>query len=68
MAIELADGTIVTGKTGDLLGASAALVLNALKALGGVDHDTHLISPEAIEPIQVLKTKYLGGKKSASAY
>ena len=62
MAIELADGTIVTGKTGDLLGASAALLLNALKALGGVDHDTHLISPEAIEPIQVLKTKYLGGK------
>ena len=61
-AIELQDGTIITSKTSDLLGASAALLLNALKALGGVDHDTHLISPEAIEPIQVLKTKYLGGK------
>jgi len=61
-AIELADGTIITSKTTDLLGASAALLLNALKYLGGVDHGTHLISPEAIEPIQELKTKYLGGK------
>ncbi|NBH26385.1 DUF1846 domain-containing protein [Lachnospiraceae bacterium] len=61
-AIELSDGTIITSKTSDLLGASAALLLNALKHLGGVDHDTHLISPLAIEPIQELKTKYLGGK------
>ena len=61
-AIELSDGTIITSKTTDLLGASAALLLNALKYLGGVDHDTHLISPEAIGPIQELKTKYLGGK------
>jgi uncharacterized protein (UPF0371 family) len=61
-AIELADGTIITSKTTDLLGASAALLLNAVKYLGGVDHDTHLISPEAIGPIQELKTKYLGGR------
>lgn len=61
-AIELADGTIITSKTTDLLGASAALLLNALKYLGGVAHDTHLISPEAIQPIQELKTRYLGGK------
>ena len=61
-AVELSDGCIITSKTTDLLGASAALLLNALKYLGGVDHDTHLISPEAIEPIQELKTKYLGGK------
>lgn len=61
-AIELSDGTIITSKTSDLLGASAALLLNALKFLGGVDHDRHLISPEAIGPIQELKTKYLGGK------
>ena len=61
-AIELSDGTIITSKTTDLLGASAALLLNALKYLGGVDHNTHLISPEAIGPIQELKTKYLGGK------
>lgn len=61
-AIELSDGQIITSKTSDLLGASAALLLNALKYLGGVAHDLHLISPEAIEPIQELKTKYLGGK------
>lgn len=61
-AIELEDGTIITSKTTDLLGASAALLLNALKALGGIDHDIHVISPEAIEPIQRLKTEYLGSK------
>lgn len=61
-AIELSDGMIITSKTTDLLGASAALLLNALKYLGNVEHDTHLISPEAIEPIQELKVKYLGGK------
>lgn len=61
-AIELADGTIITSKTTDLLGASAALLLNALKYLGEVEDDAHLISPEAIGPIQELKTKYLGGK------
>lgn len=61
-AIELSDGSIITSKTTNLLGASAALLLNALKYLGGVNHDTHLISPEAIGPIQELKTKYLGGK------
>lgn len=61
-AIELADGTIITSKTTPLLGASAALLLNALKYLGGVGHDVHVISPEAIEPIQKLKTAYLGGK------
>lgn len=61
-AIELADGTIITSKTTDLLGASAALLLNALKYLAGVAHDTHLISPSAIEPIQDLKVGYLGSK------
>ena len=61
-AIELADGRIITSKTTDLLGASAAVLLNAVKVLGGIDHDTHLISPAAIEPIQELKVKYLGGK------
>ncbi|MCR4850238.1 MAG: DUF1846 domain-containing protein [Lachnospiraceae bacterium] len=61
-AIELEDGTIITSKTTDLLGASAALLLNALKHLAGIDHDIHVISPEAIEPIQRLKTEYLGGK------
>ena len=61
-AIELPDGTIITSKTTDFLGASAALMLNALKYLAGVEHDTKLIKPEAIEPIQDLKVRYLGGK------
>ena len=61
-ALELADGTIVTGKTSNLLGASAALILNALKVLAGIDHDIHVISPSAIEPIQKLKIDYLGSK------
>lgn len=61
-AMELPNGEIVTGKTTDLLGASAALVLNAVKRLGSIDHDTHLIAPSAIEPIQKLKIEYLGSK------
>ena len=62
VAIELPDATIVTGKTTDLLGASAAALLNALKVLGGIDHELHLVSPTAIEPIQRLKTEYLGSR------
>ena len=61
-ALELDDGTIVTGKTTNLLGASAALLLNAVKVLGNIPHDIHLISPSAIEPIQKLKINYLGSK------
>lgn len=61
-AMELADGKIVTGKTSELLGASAALLLNALKELAGIAHEEHVISPAAIEPIQRLKTEYLGSK------
>lgn len=62
IALELQDGTIVTGKTGDLLGASSAALLNAVKVLGGIDDAIHLISPDFIEPIQTLKTHYLGSK------
>ena len=61
-AVELPDGHIITSKTSDFLGASAALLLNALKYLAGVEHDVRLISPEAIEPIQDLKVRYLGGR------
>ncbi len=61
-AIELPDGTMVTGKTSDLLGASAAVILNALKTLAGIDHETDIIRPEAILPIQNLKTEYLKSK------
>lgn len=61
-ALELPDGRIIYGKTSDLLGASSALILNTLKELAGIDHKHHVISPEAIHPIQELKTKYLGSR------
>lgn len=61
-AIQLSDGQVITGKTSDLLGASAAVLLNALKTLGGIDHKLHLVSRAAIEPIQALKTDYLGSR------
>jgi len=62
VALQLNDGRIVTGKTTPLLGASAALLLNSLKELGGIHHDIHLISPIVIEPIQVLKLKHMGNR------
>ena len=61
-ALELEDGRIITGKTSNLLGASAALLVNVLKELAGIDHNVHIISPEAIEPIQKLKVDYLNSK------
>ena len=60
LAIQLPDGRIITGKTSDLLGPSAAVVINAVKALGGIEKKLHLISPSVIEPIQTLKCRYLG--------
>ena len=61
-AMELPDGRLITGKTSSLLGASAALLLNAVKEFGEIPHSTHVIAPSAIEPIQMLKTRYLGSK------
>ncbi len=61
-AMELPDGTLVTGKTSHLLGASAALLLNALKTLAGVEDDIHLIAPTVIDPIQHLKVEHLGNR------
>ena len=62
VAIELPDGTLITGKTSDLLGASSAALLNALKYLAGIDDRVPLISPVIIEPIQKLKVGYLGNE------
>lgn len=59
-AIELHDGTIITGKTTSLLGASSAALLNALKYMGGIGREIHLISPIIIQPIQHLKVDHLG--------
>jgi uncharacterized protein (UPF0371 family) len=61
-AMELPDGRIVTGKTSDLLGACSALLMNALKALGGMPKEMHLISPVALDPISHLKVDHLGNR------
>ncbi len=61
-ALQLSDGRIVTGKTGNLLGASAATLLNALKVLGEIDDTIDLISSTVIEPIQRLKVNHMGSK------
>lgn len=60
-AIELADGTMITSSSSELLGPSAALLLNATKYLAGIDHKVKLIPQEMIEPIQKTKVEYLGG-------
>ena len=60
VALELNDGTIITGKTSSLLGASSACLLNALKKLAGIDKPLQLIAPGVIEPIQNLKVEHLG--------
>ena len=61
MALELPDGRVITGKTTSLLGAASACLLNALKALAGIEKSTLLIAPNIIEPIQHLKVAHLGG-------
>ena len=62
VAMELNDGTIITGKTSALLGAASAALLNALKALAGIPDEIKLISPNVIEPIQHLKVAHMGNR------
>lgn len=59
-AIELNDGRLITGKTSSLLGASASMLLNCLKALAGIPDEIDIISPTIIEPVQRLKTEIMG--------
>lgn len=61
-AMQLPDGRIVTGKTSPLLGSCSAMLLDALKALAGIDRSIKLLDPATIEPIQTLKTKHLGSR------
>ena len=61
-AIELPDGSIVTGKTSNLMGSVAAVLLNALKKLGGINDEFLLLPPVVIEPLQKLKTENLGNQ------
>ena len=62
IALELDDGSVVTGKTTNLLGPASAVLLNAIKALAKIPDETHLISPTYINPVQNLKIKFLGSK------
>ena len=59
-AMVMCDGTVLTGKTSSTLGAASALLLNALKYLGGIDKEQDLISAQVLEPICDLKTQYMG--------
>ena len=61
-AIELEDGTIITAHSSELLGCSAALLLNVTKHLAQIDHEIKLIPQSMIEPIQHTKVSYLGGR------
>ena len=61
-AMQLPDGRILTGKTSSLLGATSALLLNALKMLAGIEDEIKLISPEILSPIQDLKVTHLGNQ------
>jgi uncharacterized protein (UPF0371 family) len=64
-AIELPKGKIVTGKNSPLLHASSAAVLNVIKVLAGITDDTHLIQPNVLNSIEMLKTKTLGMKSES---
>jgi uncharacterized protein (UPF0371 family) len=59
-AMQLADGTLITGRTSNFMGPSAAILMNSLKFLASIEDDKLLIQPEAFTPIQHLKTTYLG--------
>ena len=62
MAIELPDGSMITGKTGEFVGPAAGALVNALKALAGISKDIDLISPIVLKPIRELKTKHFGSE------
>lgn len=62
MALQLPDGRIVTGRTSSLFGPSAAVIINAIKALAGIDKETDLIAADYVKPIQELKVNHLGNQ------
>ncbi len=61
-AIELSDGTIITGRTSELMGCASSVLLNAIKHIAGIENDVLLILPEVLKPIQRLKTEHLKSK------
>lgn len=65
MALELEDGTIITGRSSRRMVAAAATVLNAIKYLSGMADDLYLIAPEILKSIQNLKVDVLGAEKTS---
>ncbi|MGL5379732.1 DUF1846 domain-containing protein [Clostridium sp.] len=65
VALELHDGTILTGRCSDIMDAAAAVILNAIKHLAKIDDEIHLISPVILEPIVNLKSKTLSSINTA---
>ncbi len=63
-AIQLPDGPVVTGKASNLMSACSSCVLNAIKAIAGIDDSLTLISPIILEPILKLKIDILGSRSS----
>ncbi len=61
-ALVLPDGSIVTGRNSPLMHATSALVLNAIKKLGGIPDQIHLLSPTIIESVARLKETVMGKK------
>ena len=65
VAIELEDGTLLTGKSSELMEATAAVVVNAIKYYANIDDSMHLLSPVILEPIKNLKSKTLASNRTA---
>jgi uncharacterized protein (UPF0371 family) len=65
VALELECGTILTGRGSELMDASSAAILNAIKYLANISDDIHLISPVILEPIKSLKTNALGSNNTS---
>ena len=65
VAIEMDDGTIITGKSSELMNATSAALLNAIKTLAHIADEIHLISPVILEPIRKLKSETLGNQNPA---
>jgi len=62
MALILQDGTVVTGRTTNVLAAASSLVLNCVKQLAGISDDVHLIAPYVLEPLMTLKETIMRDK------
>ncbi|MBN1779821.1 DUF1846 domain-containing protein [bacterium] len=61
-ALELGDGTIITGKNSSLMHAASSLILNAIKKLAGLPDEIHLLAPNILESIGRMKRDMLGSK------